>query len=65
MTVYDFIAQYALVVLGVLAVAHRDCWKLATDNGVEKAIRQQERDDAAFEAKLWLAKIACQSVGSA
>ena len=57
MTVVDFIAQYALVVLGVLAVAHRDCWKLAIDNGVEKAIRQQERDDDAFEAKLWLARM--------
>lgn len=57
MTGYDFVAQYALVVMGVLAVAHRDCWKLATDNGVEKAIRQQERDDAALEAKLWLARM--------
>ena len=57
MTVVDFIAQYALVVLGVLAVAHRDCWKLVIDNGVEKAIRQQERDDDAFEAKLWLARM--------
>lgn len=57
MNAADFITQYALVVLGVLAVAHRDCWKLTTDNGVEKAIRQQERDDAAFEAKLWLARM--------
>lgn len=57
MTVYDFITQYALVVLGVMAVAHRDCWELATDNGVEKAIRQQEREDDAFEAKLWLARM--------
>lgn len=58
MTVYDFIAQYALVVLGALAVAHRDCFVLATDNGVEKAIRQQERDDDAFEAKIWMARMA-------
>lgn len=57
MTGYDFIAQYALVVLGVLAVAHRDCWKLAIDNGVEKAIKQQERDDDAFEAKIILARM--------
>lgn len=57
MTVADFIAQYALVVLGVLAVAHRDCWKLAVDNGVEKTIKQQEREDDAFEAKLWLARM--------
>lgn len=57
MTVVDFIFQYAFVVLGVLAVAHRDCWKLAVDNGVEKAIGQQEREDAAFEAKLWIARM--------
>jgi len=57
MTAADFTAQYALIWLFVLAVAHRDCWKLATDNGVEKAIRQQEREDDAFEAKLWLARM--------
>lgn len=57
MTVADFIAQYTMVVAFVLAVAHRDCWKLAVDNGVEKAIREQEREDDAFEAKLWLARM--------
>lgn len=57
MTVADFIVQYTLVVLGVLAVAHRDHFPLAVNNGVERDIKERERADDAFEAKIWLARM--------
>lgn len=57
MNVADFIGQYAFVLLGVLAVAHRDTWPLLFNGNVEPVIRAEERSQAAFEAKIVLAQM--------
>lgn len=57
MTVADFIAQYAFVVLGVLAVAFRDTWPMLGNGNVEPVIRQEARSLDAFEAKIILSRI--------
>lgn len=57
MTAADFIAQYALVLLGVLAIAHRDVWPLLCNGNVEPTIRAEERALDAFEAKIVLARM--------
>ena len=57
MTAADFIAQYSFVILGVLAVAHRDAWPLLFNGNVEPVIRREERSADAFEAKIVLARM--------
>ena len=41
----------------VLVVAHRDHFSLAVNNGVERDIKERERANDAFEAKIWLARM--------
>ena len=57
MTAADFIAQYALVVLAVLTVVHRDIWPWMGNGNIERVIRQEQRDLDAFSAKIILARM--------
>lgn len=57
MTAADFIAQYAFVLLAVLAIAFRDAWPLLCNGNVEPVIRENERALDAFEAKIVLARM--------
>lgn len=58
----DFIAQYLLVVIGVLAVSYRDAWHMLGNGNIEPVIRQEERSLAAFEAKILLARMSPRRV---
>lgn len=52
MNVYDFIAQYSLVVLFTLSVAHRHLFPMMCDGNIEPIIRKL--DEMAEEAQWWL-----------
>jgi len=62
MNAADFIAQYALVILAVLTVAHRDLWPWMGDGNIERVIRQEQRDLDAFSAKIILARMSSRRV---
>lgn len=62
MCLADFIVQYGMVVLGVLAVAHRDIWPMLCDGNIEPVIREEQRSLDAFGAKILLARMSPRRV---
>ncbi len=57
MTAADFFAQYTIAVFFVICAAHRHLLPMLCDGNVEWIVKEQEREDDAFEAKIWLARM--------
>lgn len=63
MTTAEFIVQYGMVVLGVLAVALRDLWPMMGNGNIERVIREERESIDAFGAKILLARMSPRRVG--